>query len=183
MTALETCEQSLEKKLEMLRTINTVDSAQRVQDGIWTRTRQQRRQVIVASLGAVVAAIGTLHFVLQGDPFGYFALALATAVLVFAAWKSGHEAASLAALKTGASLLASWRTHLRRQLFYTLFAQLIALQFTALTTWVVWRTGMPNVKSSIFLVTTAGVIVFAAYQFLVVRPSLKREMEMLNTNE
>ena len=92
MTASETSEPLLEKQLEaqleMLRSVNTAKSAERVRDGILQRAKWQRRQVITASLGAVVSAIGTFHFVLQRDPFGYFALTLTTVVLVFAACQS-----------------------------------------------------------------------------------------------
>lgn len=105
MAASETSELSLEAQLEMLRSITTADAAQRVQDGILARARQQRRQIIVASTGAGIA---TLHFILQGDPLGYFALTTATAVLLFVAWRSAHQATNLAALKSGASLIARW---------------------------------------------------------------------------
>ena len=180
---MTTSESQLETQLEMLRSTNTLDSAQRVQDGIVRRTRQQRRQVIVASTGACVAAIGTLHFVLQDDPFGYFALAFTTIVLVFVAWRSAHQAVRLAALRSGASLLACWRAEVRTELRQTLITQLIALQFAAMTAWVIWSAGALNFKSSIFLIATAGVFIFAANQLLVVRPLLKRELDMLADDE
>ncbi len=179
MTTSETSERSLEAQLEMLRSVNTASSAERIQDGILQRARWQRRQVITASLGAVVAAIGTFHFVLQGDPFGYFALALTTVVIVFAAWRSAHQVSNLAALKSGASMLASWRTELQQQLRQTKVAPLIALLFGAMTVWVVWRTGLLHYKSALFLLTSTGIFVFTAYQYLVVRPSLQRELDML----
>ena len=183
MTTPETSEPLLEKQLEaqleMLRSVNTADSAERVQDGILQRTRWQRRQVITASLGAVVSAIGTLHFMSIADPFGYFALALTTVVLVFAAWRSAHKATSLATLKSGASMLASWRAELQQQLRQTKVAPLIALLFGAMTVWVVLRSGLLHYKSGLFLLTSTGIFVFTAYQYLVVRPSLQRELDML----
>ena len=174
---------SLETQLDMLRSITTIDSARRVQDGIKLRVRLQRRQVIVALTGAVVAAIATLLFVLQGHPFGYFALTTATAVLILVAWRSAHQAANLAALKSGASLIASWRAELRQQLHHTLVAQFLALGFAAMTGWVVWQAGTIDFKAAFFLAATAGIVIFAAYQFLVIRPSLKREMDMLDQGE
>ncbi len=179
MTTPETSEPLLEQQLEMLRSVNTASSAERVQDGILQRARWQRRQVITASLGAVVSAIGTFHFVLQGDPFGYFALTLTTLVLAFAAWRSAHQATRLATLKSGASMLASWRTELQQQLRQTKVAPLIALLFGAMTVWVVLRTGLLHYKSALFLLTSTGIFVFTAYQYLVVRPSLQRELDML----
>ena len=180
MATTQSPERSLENQLESLRSINTTESAQRVLQGIKQRIRWQRRQVIAASCGACVSAIGTIHFVLQGDPFGYFALTLSTAALVFTAWRSARNVVSLAALKSGTSLLASWRAELRRQLRHTLFAPLVAVQFAALTAWVVWRYGIPSLRSSLFLATTAGICTFAAYQYLVVRPSLQGELEVLD---
>ena len=150
MATSETSERSLEAQLEMLRSVNTASSAERIQDGILQRARWQRRQVITASLGAVVSAIGTFHFVLQRDPFGYFALTLTTLVLVFAAWRSAHRAISL-----------------------------VALLFGAMTAWVVWRTGVLHYKPALFLLTSTGIFVFTAFQYLVVRPSLQRELDML----
>jgi len=176
---MTTSESQLETQLEILRSTNTLDSAQHVQDGILRRTRQQRRQVIVASTGACVSAIGTLHFMLQDDPFAYFALAFATAVLAFVAWRSAHRAVRLAALKSGASLLACWRAELRSELRQTLIALFITLAFAAMTAWVIWRAGALDFKSSIFLVTTAGVLIFAANQLLVIRPLFNRELDML----
>ena len=182
MTTPETSEPllegRLEAQLEMLRSVNTANSAERVKDGILQRTEWQRREVITASLGAVVSAIGTFHFVSQGDPFGYFALALTTLVLVFAARRSAHKATSLATLKSGASMLASWRAELQ-QLRQTKVAPLIALLFGAMTVWVVWRSGLLHYKSVLFLLTSTGIFVFTAYQYLVVRPSLQRELDML----
>lgn len=175
--------ESLEAQLELLRSIDPADSAERVLQGIIERTRWQRRQVIAASLGAFVAAIGTVHFVLQADPFGYFALTLTTAVLVFTAWRSARNAVDLAAPKSGASLLASWRAQLQRQLRHTLIAQPVAGLFTALTAWVIWRYGMPSLKASLFLVTAAGICVFAANQYLVVRPVLQRELDLLEQHQ
>lgn len=183
MTVSETSENQLEAQLEMLRAVNSEDSAQRVQDGIATHTRQRRRQVIFASVGACVAAIATLQFVLLGDPFGYFALAPVTVVFVFTAWRSAGQAAGLASLTSGKSLLASWRAELHHQLRQTLVAPVIAMLFGSLTAWVVWHVGAVNFKSSIFLLTAAGVLVFAAYQFLVMRPLLQRELEMLKADE
>ena len=180
---MTTSESQLETQLELLRSANTPDSAQRVQDGILRRTHQKRRQVIVASTGACVAAMGTLHFVLQDDPFGYFALAFTTAVLAFVAWRSAHRAVRLAALKSGASLLACWRAELRSELRQTLIAQFIALEFAAMTAWVIWRVGALGFKSSIFLIVTAGAFIFAANQLLVIRPLLKRELDMLTDDE
>ena len=183
MATSETSEPLLEGRLEaqlkMLRSVNTANSAERIQDGILQRARWQRRQVITASLGAVVSAIGTFHFVLQGDPFGYFALALTTVLLVFAAWQSAHQATSLAALTSGASMLASWRAELQQQLLQTKVAPLIALLFGALTVWVVLRTGLLHYKSALFLLMSTGIFVYTAYQYLVVRPSLQRELDML----
>jgi len=172
--------ESLENQLESLRSVSATESAQRVLQGIKQRTRWQRRQVIAASCGTCVSAIGTIHFVLQGDPFGYFALALCTAVLAYTAWRSARDAVSLGALKSGTSLLASWRAELRRQLRYTLAAQLVAGLFVALTAWVVWRHGILSWKSAFFLATAAGTSTFAAYQYLVIWPSLQRELEVLD---
>jgi hypothetical protein len=180
MTMSQSPEQSLEYQLESLRSINTAESAERVLQGIKQRIRWQRRQVLAASCGACVSAIGTIHFVLQGDPFGYFALSLSTAALVFTAWRSARNAVSLAALKSGTSLLASWRMELKRQLRHTLFAQLAAALFATLTAWVVWRYGIPSLKSSLYLAMAAGICTFAAYQYLVIRPSLQRELEVLD---
>jgi len=180
MTTSRNPEQLLETQLESLRSINTTQSAQRVLQGIEQCTRSQRRQVIAASCGAIVSAIGTIHFVLQGDPFGYFGLTFSTVVMVFAAWRSARNAVGLATLKSGASLLASWRAELRSQLYHVLFAQFAAALFATLTAWVVWRHGIPSLKSSVFLVTATGICTFAAYQTLVVRPSLQRELEVLD---
>ena len=179
MTAAETSAQSLEAQIEMLQSVNVADSAQRVQTGIQRRIGLQRRQVILASLGAGVAAIATLHFMLQGNAIAFWALTPVTALFVFAAWRSARQADSLAALKTGTSLLASWREQLQQQLRHTMIAPLMTLLFGCLTAWVVWRFGLLHYKSVIFLMTATGIFVFAADQFLVVRPSLQRELEML----
>lgn len=72
MNKTDSLQKSLETQLDQLRKVNTADSARRVQQVILLRARFQQRQVIVASVGACVAAIATLHFVLQGDPFGKF---------------------------------------------------------------------------------------------------------------
>jgi len=175
--------ESLENQLESLRSVNATESAQRVLQGIKQRTRWQRRQVIAASCGTFVSAIGTLHFVLQGDPFEYFALALCTGVLAYTAWRSASNAVCLGALKSGTSLLESWRAELRLQLRHTLAAQLVAGLFVALTAWVVWFHGIPSWKSAFFLATAASISTFAAYQYLVIRPSLQRELEVLDQDE
>jgi len=176
-------EQSLEDQLEALRSIDATGSAQRVRQGIRQRVQWQRRQVIAATFGACVSAIGVIHFTLQGDPFGYIGLSLSTAVLVFAAWRSARNAADLAALKPGVSLLKTWRGELQRQLHHTLIAQLVAILFSAMTFWVVWRHGVLNLRSLLFLVVATGVCTFAVYQRLVIRPSLVRELEDLKEDE
>jgi len=172
--------ETLEYQLESLRFVNATESAQRVLQGIRQRTRWQRRQVIAASCGTCVSAIGTIHFVLRGDPFGYFALALCTAVLAYTAWRSARNAVSLGALKSGTSLLASWQGELKHQLRHALAAQLVAGLFVALTAWVVSIQGILSWKSAIFLAVAAGISTFAAYQYLVIRPSLQRELEVLD---
>jgi hypothetical protein len=182
MATSQSSERSLENQLESLRSIDTPELAQRILQGIKQRTRWQRRQVIVAACGACLSAIGTVHFVIQGDPFGYFGLTFSTAVLVFATWRSARNAVSLTSLKTGTSLLASWRSELRLQLRHTLFAQLAAALFVALTAGVVWRHGIISPRSFLFLATAAGICIFAAYQYLVIRPSLLRELEVLDQN-
>jgi hypothetical protein len=170
----------LENQLDSLRSVDTTESAQRVLQGIKLRTKWQRRQVIAASCGACVSAIGTIHFALQGDPFGYIALPLCTGVLAYTAWRSARSAARLGALRSGRSLLAGWRAELRRQLRHTLAAQLVAGLFVALTASVVWIHGILNWKTAAFLATAACVSTFAAYQYLVIRPSLQRELEVLD---
>lgn len=176
-------EQSMEDQLEALRSVDAVESAQRVLRGVRQRVRWQRRQVIAAVFGACVSAIGAIHFTTQGDPIGFIGLTLSTAVLIFAAWQSASNALRLAALEPGASLLNNWRAELQRQLRHTLIAQLVAALFTMLTAWVVWRHGIPSLKSLLFLLLAAGVCTFAAYQQLVIRPSLLRELEVLKKNE
>jgi len=180
MATPQSPEESLESQLESLRTVDAAESAQRVLQGIKQRTRWQRRQVIVASCGACVSAIGTVHFVLRGDTFGYFALALSTAVLAYAAWRSAHNAINLGSPRAGASLLASWRTELEHQLRHTLVAPFVAGLFVALTGWVVSMHGILNWKSAIFLSMAAVIGTFAAYQYLVIRPSLQRELAGLD---
>jgi len=182
MATSQTPEQSLEDQLEALRSVDAADSAQRVLQGIRQRAQWQRRQVIAAAFGACVSAIGAIHFTMQGDPFGYIGLTLSAVVLAFAAWQSARNATSLAALKPGASLLTNWRSELQRNLRDTLIAQLVAVLFTMLTTWVVWRHGVLSLKTLLFLVVAAGVCTFAAYQQLVIRPSLLRELEVLKKN-
>ena len=172
-------EQSLEIQLEQLRLVSATDSAQRVLHGIKQSVRRQGRQVVSASFGACVSAIGAIQFTLQGDPFAYIALTLSTAVPIFVAWRSAGNASSLAALKSGASLLESWCAELRRDLHHTLIAQLLAVLFAALTAGVVWQHGIASLKSVSFLAMTAGICTFAAHQFLVLRPSLKKELQIL----
>ena len=75
------------------------------------------------------------------------------------------------------------RAELRRQPHHTLIAQLLAIPFSALTLWVVWRHGVLNPKSLSFLVVAIGVCTFAAYQGLVTRPALLRELEDLKEDE
>jgi hypothetical protein len=179
----ETSERALEAQLEMLRSVNTADSAKRVQDGIASSTRQQRRHVLFATVGAAIAAIATIHFILQGEPFGYFALSFTTVVMVIATRRSANRASDLATLKSGASLLAAWRDELKEHLRHTLIAPLVTLGFGVLTACLVARHGTLGFKSMIFLVTTGGLFVFATYQLLVVRPQLKREMEMLSQDD
>ena len=48
-----------------------------------------------------------------------------------------------------------------------------------MTTWVVLRTGLLHYKSVLFLLTSTGIFVFTAYQYLVVRPSLQRDLDIL----
>ncbi len=44
------------------------------------------------AIGMAVTAIGTIHFSLKGDPFGYVALGLTTAVLLWSALRSARQA-------------------------------------------------------------------------------------------
>ena len=176
-------EQSLESQFEALRSIDATGSAQRIRQGIWRRMQEQRRQVIAATVGACVSAIGMIHFTLQRDPFGYIVLSVTTAALVFQAWHSARKASDLAALKPGLSLLTVWRSELQRQLHHVLIAQLLAGLFSAMTIWVVWRHGVLNLKALSFLAVATGLIAFAACQRLVIRPSLVRELEDLKRDE
>ena len=180
MTTADDSGRSLDRQLEALRSVEAVESAQRVLQGVHQRARAQRRQVIAAACGTCIALIGTIHFVLRGDPVGYVALALATAVLARTAWRSAHAAAGLGDLKPGASLLAGWREELEQQLRHALFAQLVAGLFVALTAWVVWTFGLLSWKAVIYLAMATAVTTFAAYQQLVVRPALQRELAALD---
>ena len=176
-------EQSLERQFEALRSIDATGSAQRIRQGILQRVQEQRRQVLAAIVGACVSAIGVIHFALQSDPFGYIVLSVSTAALVFEAWHSSRKAADLAALKPGLSLLTVWRGELQRQLYHILIAELLAGLFSAMTLWVVWQHGVLNLKALSFLAVAAGICTFAAYQRLVARPSLLRELEDLKRDE
>jgi hypothetical protein len=176
-------EWSLERQFEALRSIDATGSAQRIRQGIWQRVQWQKRQVLAATIGACVSAIGVIHFALRSDPFGYIVLSVSTAVLVFEAWHSAHKASDLAALKPGISLVTAWRGELQRQLHHVLVAQLLAGLFSAMTIWVVWRNGVINLKALSFFVVATGIIAFAAYQRLVMRPSLLRELEDLKRDE
>jgi hypothetical protein len=169
-------EQSLESQFEALRSIDATGSAQRIRQGIWQRVQWQKRQVLSATIGACVSTIGVIHFALQSDPFGFIVLSFTTAILVFEAWHSARKASDLAALKPGLSLLTVWRGELQRQLHHILIAQLLAGLFSAMTIWVVWRHGVLNLKALSFLAVATGLIAFAAYQRLVIRPSLVREL-------
>lgn len=171
--------QSLEDQLKALRSVDTVDLQKHVMSGVQQRVRSQQRQVIAAALGACVAAVGVLHFVLTGDAFGFIGSILSTAVMIVVASKSARDAASLTTLESGESLLSAWRAELERQLHYTFIAQLCAALFLALTVWVVWRNGFPSLKSILFLVMASVICTFAAYQRLVMKPALKRELEGL----
>jgi hypothetical protein len=124
-----------------------------------------------------------VHFILQSDPFGYIVLSLSTAALLLAAWHSASKAAGLAASKPGVSMLTTWRGELQRQLHHILIAQLLAVLFSAMSFWLVWHQGILNLKSLSFLVVATGVFTFAAYQRLVVRPSLVRELGDISENE
>lgn len=183
MPASQSPEQSLKDQLKALRSVDAINSATHVMKGIEQRMRRQQRQVIAAAFGACVSAVGVLHFVLQGDPFGYIGLTLSTAVLIFAAWKSARNAAGLVTLESGDSLLSAWRAELEHQLHHTLIAQLCAVLFSALTFWVVWRNGVLSLKSLAFLVVGAVICTFAAHQRLVMKPTLLRELEVLQEDE
>ena len=172
-------QQSLEAQLKALRSVDVVNSKKHVLSGIQKRVRSQQRQVITATLGACVAAVGVLHFALTGDALGFIGSILSTVVMIVVASKSARDAASLTTLEPGESLLSAWRAELEHQLHHTFIAQLCAALFLALTVWVVWRNGFPSLKSILFLVMAAVICTFAAYQRLIMKPTLERELEGL----
>lgn len=183
MTNSETAENALERQIEMLRSVTAANSASRVQDGITKITRLKQQRVFYASLGAAVSVFATSYFAFQGDPFSYSVLGLVSVVMIWTALKSSREASTLARLRSGASLLTSWRAEIRQQLRQTLISPVLTLTFAVLTGSVVLRHGMFDFRSFLFLATSAGLLVFVVYQLLVVRPALRRELALLNPDE
>ncbi len=179
----QTSEQALEAQLEMLRSASSEISAKRVLRGIVSQAHQERRHVIFAVIGAAVAAVGTVHFAVLSDPFGYWALSLTTFAMAFAAWRSANRATRLMTVKSGASLLGSWRAELETQLRHTLLAPFISLGFAAMAVWVAASHGSTSAKGASFLIVTAALLAFSGHQHLVVRPQLKRELRLFHPNE
>ena len=173
-------EQSLELELDRLRKINTSDTAERVLGNLQRTKRAQRRQVVFASLGFCTSLVAAVYFTAQDDPIGYFALAATTLVFAFVAWVSSRRAASIASLESGTSLLATWRGELEKKRRNNWLAVSQAGLFALLTAWVINRHGFNDVRAILFLTTTTGIVVYAAYRVLIVRPAVLRELDVLN---
>ena len=182
MTNRENTEVSLESQLESLRSIDASESAQRVLKGIRRRAHLQRRQVLAAAFCSCVAAIAAIYFLLLAELAAGTALLVFAIAMVIAAKQSARLAVSLGTLKSGATFLASWRSELEGQLRHTALAPVLAALFVALTAWVVWRHGMQNWKSAMYLAMATGVCTFAVYQYIVIRPSLQSELVALDNN-
>ena len=179
MSASPNPKPSLEDQLAALRAIESVKPAQRILSGIAERVRWQQREFIAAVFGACVAGIGLLVFTLRGEAFATVSLALGTALLILCAGRSGRNAARLATLESGESLLSAWRQELARQLRHTLIAPLLAVLFLGLTVGQVVRDGPLSLKSLAFLLVAGVVCTFAAHQRFVLRPLLLRELRGL----
>ncbi len=171
---------AIEAQLDMLRTATSGESAQRVREGIDRRIKTRRRIVALAAAGALVSALATAVFIMKKDPFGYFALALTTFVMAVVAWKSANWTTHNGLQGTGIQMLEVWRKELRQQLRHTLLAQLIAVQFTGLAGWVVWLHGLVDGRALLYVITALVIWTFALYQWLVVRPALRRELAAIN---
>lgn len=168
---------ALEAQLDLMRNLDTTEAAQRVRRGVHKQLAGKRRIVALALLGCLVSALGTIHFVRLGDPFGYFALTLTTAVLGWCAWRYARGAQRMIRSTSGSQMLADWRRELSQQRRQTAFAQLVAVQFSLLTGWVVWRHGFGDFRTLIYVLTAVGIWTFSLYQWLVVRPALQRELD------
>lgn len=169
----------LDRQLEQLASVTGDSAFDRVRAAIDRQRQQHRRHLLASLIGMAVAAIGAIHFFLKGDPFGLYALGLTTIVLLWSAVRAATAASSLYELDSRDSLLDQWRKDLDQQLGQTLHSQWIALLFSVLTGWVLWRHGLVG-KSALYLVTSAAIWVFAGYQWLWKRPMLKRERSLLD---
>ncbi|MEM1091947.1 MAG: hypothetical protein AAF552_17860 [Pseudomonadota bacterium] len=170
---------ALETQLEQLRNVTTETAAQRVRSGVSRQLAGRRRVVLLALVATAVAALATGVFVAQRDPFGYFALTFTTVLLAWTALRFSREARELAELGSARQMLTRWRSDVSRELRQTMLAQLVAFQFSLLTAWVLWRHGLVDYRGWIYLVTALLIWVYALYQLLVVRPSLRRELELI----
>ncbi len=177
MSKLE--ESALELQLDQLRTLTADKAARRVRTGVARRLAGRRRVVLLALAATAVSALATVVFVMQRDPFGYFALAFTTVLLAWTAVRFSCEARELAELGSARQLLTHWRADLGRELRQTIWAQLVAAQFSVLTAWVLWRHGLADFRGWLFLATALLIWSYALYQLLVVRPSLKRELDLI----
>ena len=173
----------LDRQLDRLRQVDTAQAAERIRRDLDRYAQRGNREVVAALVGAFVAALAAVHFTLQGDPFGYLVLGATAIVMLVVALGSARRTAALGQLRSGSSMLASWRKELARQIRHARYSLLEAGAFVALTILVVVRHGAPGYKPMIFIAVSAGVVAFALYQNLVVVPALKRERAIVDAHE
>ncbi len=172
----------LDEQLAKLRQTPTDMAMQRVHGKLNEHLSLERRHVAWAVAGAAVAATATAYFALNGDSIA-FILAIVTLVLAATAWRTARRAADLADCDQ-----PHWLAHWRRQLLSQLRqvqqgGPMIAAAFTLLTTWVAVRHGAQSAKTGLYALTCAAIWAYVAYQWLVTRPQLKRELQLLESDQ
>jgi len=173
----------LEEQLERLRSVNVIDSAKRVEQGLVDSVAEKRRQVFLSVVGVVISILAGIHFIIQGDPIGYLTLILLPLMFTFTAWRIAKQATEYENLTSGSSLLSGWRNELKEKLKEVNIALFIPILPLLMTLFVISKHGLISTKAVVFILLTTVVFLYAMYQLFVIRPALVRELNMLKPND
>ena len=175
---------ALNAQFENLRKEVLSNSKKRVLKRVLMQQHAEKRQTLLALIGFCVSVTACFVFIARNDTFGFLVLPIVATVMLFTAWSSCQRYKNLTQDSNPNSFLIPWEKALTKKIKeIKILGPLIALQFAALTGFVIYVYGIFSFKANIYLLTCSAIFIYVIYHLFLTLPQIKNELSLLHELE
>lgn len=146
------------------------------------RRGQRVREVVLASIAALLCVLASIWFVDTDIQFARFAVLGMAVALAFQAWRSHRQGVRFVSAADSDAGPGQWMKELlRERRLIRWMGPVVALQFSLLTAFVIWKHELDDPRVAVYIVTALAIAAYVAWQILRRLPELQRELALLET--